>query len=39
MKILMKREEGEGGEGRGFEIKGGGCLFWLLKKMFRIVDR
>ena len=27
------------GQRPGFELKGGGCLFWMLKKMFRIIDR
>ena len=27
------------GEGQNFEIKGAGCLFYLFKKMFRLIDR
>jgi high-affinity nickel-transport protein len=26
-------------EERGFQIKGAGCIFWVLKKLFKIVDR
>ncbi|MCJ1417811.1 hypothetical protein MMC32_004156 [Xylographa parallela] len=26
-------------EEQGFQIKGAGCLFWLFKKMFKIIDR
>jgi len=36
MRILMKEEDGEE---QGFRIKGAGCLFWVLRRLFRIVDR
>lgn len=36
MRILIKMEEGEEQE---FRIKGAGCLFWVLRRLFRVVDR
>lgn len=36
MRILIKMEEGEE---QGFRIKGAGCLFGVLRRLFKVVDR
>ena len=36
MKILI---DSSVEEEQAFKIKGAGCLFWLFKKMFKIIDR
>ncbi|MCJ1310242.1 hypothetical protein MMC25_003904 [Agyrium rufum] len=36
MRILLAQEDGARKE---WKLEGAGCLFWLFKKMFRIIDR
>ena len=37
MKILLDQAPGQSQE--GFDMKGGGCLYHVLRKMFRLIDR
>lgn len=39
VQLMRKLIASAPGEEHSFEIKGAGCLFYLFKKMFKLIDR
>lgn len=39
IQLMGKLIDSAPGEEQNFEIKGAGCLFYLFKKMFKLIDR
>ena len=39
LQLMRKLIDSTPGEEQSFEIKGAGCLFYLFKKMFKLIDR